>query len=136
AELPSDVKPALGPMAGAVGELYRYTLESRSMPLVELKALQDWVIEREFRKVPGVADVISWGGGIKQYQITVDPGRLRAYNLTLKQVFDTVASNNSNAGGTYLRQGEYALIVRGIGLLKTTGAIGGVMQAAQQGSPI
>ena len=136
AELPSDVKPALGPMAGAVGELYRYTLESRSMPVVELKALQDWVIEREFRKVPGVADVISWGGGIKQYQITVDPGRLRAYNLTLKQVFDAVASNNSNAGGTYLRQGEYALMVRGIGLLKTTEDIGDVVVAAQKGTPI
>jgi heavy metal efflux system protein len=136
AELPADVKPALGPMAGAVGELYRYTLESRSMPLVELKALQDWVIEREFRKVPGVADVISWGGGIKQYQITVDPGRLRGYNLTLKQVFDAVAANNSNAGGTYLRQGEYALMVRGLGLLKTTEDVGEVVVAAQKGTPI
>ncbi len=120
AELPPDVKPTLGPLAGAVGELYRYTLESKTMPLVELKALQDWMLEREFRKVPGVADVISWGGGIKQYQITVDPGRLRAYNLTHKQVFDAVSSNNANAGGSYIRQGEYALMVRGIGLLRTT----------------
>jgi cobalt-zinc-cadmium resistance protein CzcA len=136
AELPGDVKPGLGPMAGAVGELYRYTLASTSMPLVELKALQDWVIEREFRKVPGVADVISWGGGIKQYQITLDPGRLRSYNLTLKQVFDAVAANNSNAGGTYIRQGEYALMVRGIGLLKTTEDIGDVVVAAQKGTPV
>src|SRR5258706_16255987 len=61
AELPSDAKPGLGPLASPIGEVYRYTLESTSMPLVELKALQDWVIEREFRKVPGVAAVVSWG---------------------------------------------------------------------------
>src|SRR5499426_1066619 len=90
AELPPDAKPGLGPLASVIGEVYRYTLESKTMPLIELKALQDWVLEREFRKVPGVADVVSWGGGIKQYQITIDPGRLRGYNLTLKQVFDAV----------------------------------------------
>src|SRR6266478_553588 len=136
AELPPDVKPTLGPLAGAVGELYRYTLESKTMPLVELKALQDWMLEREFRKVPGVADVISWGGGIKQYQITVDPGRLRAYNLTLKQVFDAVSSNNANAGGSYIRQGEYALMVRGIGLLRTTEDVRDVVVTAQKGTPV
>ena len=75
AELPADAKPGLGPLASVIGEVYRYTLESKTMPLIELKALQDWVLEREFRKVPGVADVVSWGGGIKQYQITVDPAR-------------------------------------------------------------
>ncbi len=62
ADVPQDVKPTLGPLASLIGEIYRYTLESKTMPLVELKALQDWVLEREFRKVPGVADVVSWGG--------------------------------------------------------------------------
>src|SRR5262247_1597425 len=95
AELPSDAHPTLGPLASVIGELYRYTIESTSVPLVELKAIQDWTLEREFRKVPGVVDVISWGGGIKQYQITVDPVRLRGYNLTLKQVFDAVSVNNA-----------------------------------------
>src|SRR5207245_1044999 len=94
------------------------------------------VLEREFRKVPGVADVISWGGGIKQYQIAVDPGRLRAYNLTLKQVFDAVTANNANAGGSYLRDGEYALMVRGIGLLRSTDDLADVVVAAQKGTPI
>src|SRR5437899_596470 len=136
ADVPADVKPALGPLAGAVGELYRYTLESKTMPLVELKALQDWVLEREFRKVPGVVDVVSWGGGIKQYQITIDPNRLRAYNLTLKQVFDAVTNNNANHGGTYLRDGEYALMVRGIGLLRSTDDLADVVVAAQKGTPI
>jgi cobalt-zinc-cadmium resistance protein CzcA len=136
AELPADAKPGLGPLASVIGELYRYTLESKTMPLVELKALQDWTLEREFRKVPGVVEVISWGGGIKQYQITVDPARLRAYNLTLKQVFDAVAANNSNAGGSYIRQGEYALMVRGIGLIQSTRDIENVVVAAQKGTPV
>src|SRR5216683_2534379 len=136
AELPADAKPGLGPLASVIGEVYRYTLESKSMPLVELKALQDWTIEREFKKVPGVADVVSWGGGIKQYQISVDQGRLRAYNLTLKQVFDSVAGNNSNAGGSYVRQGEYALMVRGIGLVQSTQDIEHIVVAAQKGTPV
>ena len=136
AEIPADAKPQLGPLASAIGEVYRYTLESTSMPLPEVKALQDWTIEREFKKVPGVADVVSWGGGIKQYQITVDPDRLRAYNLTLKQVFDAVAGNNSNAGGSYIRQGEYALMVRGIGLIQSTKDIENIVVAAQKGTPV
>src|SRR5207245_1573306 len=80
AELPSDVKPTIAPLSSIIGEIFRYTLSAPSMPLYEVKAVQDWVLEREFLKVPGVADVISWGGGTKQYQVTVDPGRLRAYN--------------------------------------------------------
>jgi len=136
AEIPSDAKPGLGPLSSVIGEVYRYTLESKTTPLVELKALQDWVLEREFRKVPGVVDVVSWGGGIKQYQITVDPGRLRAYNLTLKQVFDAVSNNNANAGGSYIPQGEYALMVRGIGLIQSTRDIENIVVAAQKGTPI
>ena len=136
AELPTDAKPGLGPLSSVIGEIYRYTLESTTIPLVELKAIEDWMIEREFRKVPGVADVVSWGGGIKQYQVTVDATRLRDYNLTLRQIFDAIASNNANAGGSYVRQGEYALMVRGIGLLQSPRDIGNVVVAAQKGTPI
>ena len=136
ADLPGDVKPALGPLASVIGEVYRYTLESKTMSLVELKALQDWVLEREFRKVPGVADVVSWGGGIKQYQVTIDPDRLRAYNLTLKQVFDALAASNANAGGSYIPRGEYALTVRGLGLFQSTDDIQNTVIAAQKGTPV
>jgi cobalt-zinc-cadmium resistance protein CzcA len=136
AEVPSDAKPALGPLASPIGEIYRYTLESPTMPLVEVKALQDWVLERELRKVPGVADVVSWGGGIKQYQIAVDPAKLRGYNVTLKNVFDAVAAGNSNAGGSYIPRGEYALMVRGIGLFQSTRDIENVVVAAHKGTPI
>src|SRR6266849_6718358 len=136
ADLPGDAKPALGPLWCVVCEVYRYTLKSKSMPLVELKALEDWELEREFRKVPGVVDVTSWGGGIKQYQIDIDPARLRAYNLTLKQVFDAVSNNNMNAGGSYIPQGQYALMVRGIGLVQSTQDIENIVVAAQKGTPI
>jgi cobalt-zinc-cadmium resistance protein CzcA len=136
AEIPGDAKPGLGPLASAIGEVYRYTLQSRVTPLVELKALQDWVLEREFRSVPGVVDVVSWGGGIKQYQITIDPARLRAYNLTLKQVFDAVSANNANAGGSYIRDGQYALMVRGIGLVQSLDDLENIVVAAQKGTPV
>ena len=136
ADLPADAKPALGPLSSVIGEIFRYTLESKTMPLVELKALQNWVLEREFRKIPGVADVISWGGGTKQYQVNVDPARLRGYNLTLKQVFDAVAANNSNAGGSYVPQGQYALTVRGIGLFRGPRDIENVVVSAQKGTPV
>ena len=136
ADLPADAKPALGPLSSVIGEIFRYTLESKTVPLIELKAIQNWVLEREFRKIPGVADVVSWGGGTKQYQVDVDPARLRGYNLTLKQVFDAVAANNSNAGGSYVPQGQYALTVRGIGLFRGPRDIENVVVAAQKGTPV
>jgi cobalt-zinc-cadmium resistance protein CzcA len=136
AEVPTDARPTLGALSSVIGEVYRYTLWSATMPLIELKALQDWVLEREFLKVPGVADVISWGGGIKQYQITLDPARLRAYNLTLKQVFDAVAANNANAGGSYIPWGQYALTVRGIGMIQSTRDIENIVVAAPRGTPV
>src|SRR3989449_2342798 len=136
AEVPGDVKPTMAPLSSVIGEIYRYTLHSDRLPLVEIKALQDWVLEREFLKVPGVADVISWGGGIKQYQITVDPARLRAYNLTLKNVFDAVAANNANAGGSYIPRGQYAVTVRGIGLIQSTRDIENIVVSAQRGTPV
>src|SRR6266404_3780373 len=136
ADIPADAKPQLGPLASPIGEVYRYTLESKTMPLVDLKAYQDWVLEREFRKVPGVADVVSWGGGIKQYQVTVDPERLRAYNVTLKQVFEAVAANNANAGGSYIREGQYALMVRGIGLVQSTEDLENIVVTSLKGTPV
>jgi heavy metal efflux system protein len=136
ADLPADAKPALGPLSSVIGEVFRYTLESKTVPLIELKAIQNWVLEREFRKIPGVADVVSWGGGTKQYQVNVDPARLRGYNLTLKQVFDAVAANNSNAGRSYVPQGQYALTVRGIGLFRGPRDIENVVVTAQKGTPV
>src|SRR5438034_302133 len=136
ADIPADAKPQLGPLASPIGEVYRYTLESRTMPLVDLKAYQDWVLEREFREVPGVADVVSWGGGIKQYQVTVEPERLRAYNVTLKQVFEAVAASHAHAGGSDIREGQYALMVRGICLVQSTEDLENVVVTSLKGTPV
>jgi cobalt-zinc-cadmium resistance protein CzcA len=86
--------------------------------------------------VPGIADVVSWGGGTKQYQINVDPTRLRAYGLTLKQVFDAVSNSNSNAGSGFVERGEYRVPVRGIGLLQSTRDIENIVVAALKGTPV
>jgi cobalt-zinc-cadmium resistance protein CzcA len=136
AQLPPGVDADLGPLSGSIGEILRYTLTSDTLDLVELKALQDWVLERRFRQVPGVVDVVSWGGGLKQYQVQLDPAKLKQHDLTFKQVFDAVAASNANAGGSYIPQGDYAYMVRGLGLLGSTEEIENVVVSAHDGTPV
>ncbi|MFN8627899.1 MAG: CusA/CzcA family heavy metal efflux RND transporter [Candidatus Binatia bacterium] len=134
--LPPGVEADLGPLSGSIGEIMRYTLKIDSLNLVELKALQDWVLERRFRQVPGVVDVVSWGGGLKQYQVLLEPQKLKQYDLTFRQVFDALAASSANAGGSYIQQGDYAYMVRGLGLLGSTADIDNVVVAAHDGTPI
>ncbi len=134
--LPSSVSPVLGPLSTGVGEIYRYRIEAPTYPLVEQRAIQDWVIERTLRSVQGVADVVAFGGGVKQYQIEVDPDKLRDYKLTLPDVYQSVASNNANTGGGYIEHGYEALVVRGAGLLKSADEIGNIVISSQDGVPI
>jgi heavy metal efflux system protein len=136
AELPPGVDPNLGPLSGSIGEILRYTLKSNTMDLVDLKALQDWFLERRFRQVPGVVDVVSWGGGLKQYQVLLDPAKLKQYGLSFKQVADALGASNANAGGSYLTQGDYAYMVRGIGLLRSLADIENVVITAHDGTPV
>ena len=134
--LPAEVKPILGPLTTGIGEIFRYRIEAPGVPLVEQRALQDWMIERTLRSVQGVADVVAFGGGIKQYQVQVDPDRLRNYKLTLPEVYQAIAANNANIGGGYLDHGHEALVVRGTGLLKSGDEIGNIVVASQDGVPI
>ena len=136
ASLPPGVDADLGPLSGSIGEILRYTLKSDTLNLLELKALQDWVLERRFRQVPGVVDVVSWGGGLKQYQVLLEPEKLKQHDLTFKQVFDALAASSANAGGSYIQQGDYAYMVRGLGLLGSTADIDNVVVAAHDGTPI
>jgi cobalt-zinc-cadmium resistance protein CzcA len=122
-DLPPKVSPQISPMS-PIGELYRYTVESevdeRGRPYYELhdlKSLQDWTLEREFRRIPRIASVVSFGGQEKRYEIQLDPERLRQYDITLQQVEDAVSASNANAGGDYLRQPHTVKAVRGLGLL-------------------
>jgi cobalt-zinc-cadmium resistance protein CzcA len=121
--LPNNVNPQLSPFT-PTGELIRYTLDGPKNPrgeeiysLIDLKSVQDWVLEREFRRIPRIADVSSFGGMVKRYEIQPDPDRLKRYTITLQQFQTALQNANANIGAGYLRQGPIAMNVRGIGLL-------------------
>ena len=136
ADLPDSVSPQLGPLSTGVGEIYRYVIDAKHLPLIEQRALQDWVIEPRLRTVQGVADVVSYGGGIKEYRVSAKPDRLKNFRLTLNDVYSAIASNNSNAGGGYIEHGDEALVVRGLGLLKSLDEIGDIVITSYDGVPI
>lgn len=133
--VPAGVTPALGSLSNSTGEIYRYTVQGH-LPLTELKALEDWVVEPAMRTVRGVADVVSFGGQVKQYQIDVDPARLAGYGISLPQVEQAVAAANMNAGGGYIAHGYEKQVVRGIGLFGTLDDIGNVVVATRGANPI
>lgn len=135
-QMPDTVVPLLGPLTTGTGEIYRYFLDAPELSLVEQRALQDWVIEPMLRSVPGVADVVGFGGGIKQYQIQIDPLKLRNFKLTLNEVYQAVAASNANIGGSYLDYGNEALVVRGVGLLQTVDEISEIIVASKNGTPV
>lgn len=136
ADLPADARPELGPLSTGVGEIYRYVIDARHLPLIEQRALQDWVIEPRLRTVQGVADVVSYGGGVKEYKVEVKPDHLRNYRLSLNQIYDAIAANNTNTGGGYIEEGDEALVVRGVGLLKSADEIGEIVIASYDGVPV
>src|SRR5438876_10113580 len=101
ADLPPEIQPQLAPLSTPVGELYRYRLVSSTASPTELRSIEDWVVERALRLSPGVADVVSRGGFIKQYQVNLDLARMKAYGATLQQVFTARGRGNANASGNY-----------------------------------
>ena len=134
--LPAGVTPSLDPLTSPIGEIYRYTLESPSRSSRELRELQEWVVIPQFKQVFGVADVANFGGERTQFQILVDPSKLRSYNLSLAQVEDAVKSNNANAGGSVLVRGDQAAVVRGIGLVRSLDDLGHIVVDSRKGTPI
>ncbi|HEV8146612.1 MAG TPA: CusA/CzcA family heavy metal efflux RND transporter, partial [Bryobacteraceae bacterium] len=135
-DLPDGVKPSLAPLSSPVGEIYRFYLKSDSLSPTELRGIEDWVVERQIKVVPGVADVVSRGGFIKQYQVIPNATRMKAYNLTMQQVFTALQRGNANAGGGYIEQGEQQYLIRGIGLLHSAADIGNVVVTGRGGVPI
>ena len=131
-------RPQLGPIATGLGEIFHYVLRSDSpeRTLVELRTLHDWVVKPELRKVPGVAEVNSWGGYEKQYHVVVSPEALLKFNLTLGDVFDALERNNQNVGGGVLTAGGQALLVHGLGRVSTVEQIGDIVIAAFDGTPV
>ncbi|MQY51677.1 efflux RND transporter permease subunit [Rhodocyclus tenuis] len=135
--LPTGVQPSLAPLSTAVGEVYRYALDAPAdMPAYEVRALQDWVIRPALRRVSGVADVVSFGGAVKEYQVRVDPYRLRKFGVSIDQVAQALTNNNANAGGGLIRRGDEGLVVRSIGLLSSLEAINRVTVAVTDGKPV
>ena len=136
--LPNGIQAGIAPMSNAVGEIYRYVIDTPAeMPIQDVRVLQDWVIRPAIRTVPGVADVNSFGGVIKEYQVQVNPSLLRKFNVTLDQVSLALTNNSANSGGGTLRRGDEALVIRGIGLFKNLEDIGRVaILVAPGGRPI
>lgn len=134
--LPKDVKPTLGPDATGVGQIFWYTIESDKHSLIELRSIQDWFVRYQLNSVPGVAEVGSVGGYVQQYQIDVDPNRLRSYDLPLSAVISAVERSNNNVSGNVIESGGTWTVVRGIGLLESTDDIANIVIASRGGTPI
>lgn len=136
ARLPRNVQPTLGPMATAFGEVYQYTLESPTASLMDVKTFQDWALRYVLRSVPGVSEVNAWGGRSKQYAVRLDPVALRRYGLTVHDVIERVASNNSNFGGGYIEHGEEQYTVRGLGRVSDPADLENTVMLAHDGVPV
>ena len=136
AQLPSGVTPSMAPLFSPSGLVYRYVLESPDRSPQELKTIEDWVVERAYRSVPGVADDSGLGGTVMQYQVLLDPARLYGYHMTVQQVMQALSNNNSNAGGGFYSQGGQFYYVRGVGLVQNTNDIGNIIVASVKGTPI
>ncbi len=134
--LPDDVRPDVQPPYGPTGEIFRYTLESKNRDTRDLLTLQNWVIDRQLRAVPGIADVVAFGGQEKIYEVSVDPARLQKYDLTPAEVYAAVSASNLNVGGDVIEKNGQAYVVRGIGLLNSIDDIRNTIIRNYNGNPV
>ena len=133
---PAGVTPTLAPLSSPSGLVYRYVIESPDRTPQDLKTYEDWVIEREYKQVRGVADDSGFGGTVMQYQVLLDPAKLYSYHITVPQVINQLAANNANAGGGFYSQGGQFYYVRGIGLVRDEADIGNIIIGSQNGVPV
>jgi heavy metal efflux system protein len=133
--LPQGITAGISP-ENPVGEIYRYTVESPDHDLLKEKEIEDWVLEKQLKTVPGVIDVSGFGGLTKQYQVNVDPQKLTYYQVPLATLASAIANSNTNAGGNYLAVGEQAFDVRGIGFIQSLDDIRNIVLSANKGTPI
>jgi cobalt-zinc-cadmium resistance protein CzcA len=133
--MPNGLQPLLSPW-NAIGEIFRYRVVGKGYSSQDLKSAADWILERQFKQVPGVIDVVTFGGLTKQYHVEVDPNRLRAFGITLPQLNNAIANANANVGGQRLTLGEQSFTVRGVGLINGLRDIANITVGAQKGTPI
>lgn len=136
ADLPEGLQPGIQPPYGPTGEIYRYTLTSNKKTVRELKTIQDWVVERELLAVAGVADIVSFGGEVKTFQVTVDPAKAVQYGVTSLELYEAIAKSNINVGGDVIEQSGQAYVVRGIGILNNIEEIKNIIVDNINGTPI
>lgn len=131
-------EPRLGAITTGLGQVYQYVLRGGGADTssIELRTLQDWIVKYNLRTVPGVTDVLSFGGDVKQYQVRVDPRALLQYGVTLDQVKEAIGANNRNVGGGYITRGPEEYLIRGIGLAENLGDIGSIIVSRQGGAPV
>lgn len=134
--LPDGVQPQINPVS-PIGEIFRYKLSGPpGYSVLDLKTLQDWVLQRKIRSVPGVIDVIGWGGKTKTFDLQIDLNKLVAYGLTLPQVLQTIKNSNVNVGGNVMNLGPQAAVVRGVGLIQNIDDLKNTMLANVGGNPV
>src|SRR5476649_2463025 len=136
ASLPSGLQPSLSPLFSPSGLIYRYVLQSTDRSPQDMKILEDWVLERHYRSIQGVADDSGFGGTTMQYQVLLDPNKLFAYGINVPQVVQQLGNNNANAGGGFYSQGGQFHYIRGLGLVRDTADIGNIVLQQKGGIPV
>ncbi len=135
-DLPPGVQPQLAPLSTAIGEIYRYAIRGVGYETRELRTMEDWVVERSLRAVPGIADVVPYGGRIKTYEVNPDLARMRYYGISLQQLYGALGRGNANVGGSKVTQGSQQYLIRGVGLLGSASEIPKIVLTSHNGTPV
>jgi len=137
AVLPDGVNPSLGPLTGPVDEIFRYIIEApTNYTPMDLRTLQDWVIVPRLLQVPGIADVVNFGGLVKQFHVITSPEKLIRYSLIFKLFINAIMQNNVNTGGNIINRGGQGFVVRGIGAIRSKDDIGNIVVSSNKGVPV
>src|SRR3954451_19717211 len=134
--IPAGFEPQMGPITTGTGQIYLYQIVGHGQSNQELRTIQDWIVKLQLRTVPGVADVLSFGGDVKQYQVIVDQPALVSYNITLKSLFEAIQANNQNTGANFIEHGDEQYVVRGLGLIKDVQNIKDIVLDSRRQTPI
>jgi cobalt-zinc-cadmium resistance protein CzcA len=134
--IPQGFEPGMGPITTGTGQVYLYQIVGRGKSTQELRTIQDWIVKLQLRTVPGVADVLSFGGDVKQYHVIVDQQALVNYNIPIKSLFEAIQNNNQNTGANFIEHGDEQYVVRGLGLVKDIEDIKNIVLESRGGSPI
>jgi heavy metal efflux system protein len=135
-DVPPGVQPQLQPLSTPIGEIFRYRLKGEGYTTRELRALEDWVVDRNLRGVPGVADIVTFGGLVKTYEVNPDLAKMRYYGIALQQLYTALGRGNANVGGSKVTQGSQQYLIRGVGMLRSADEIKDIVITAHNGTPV